>query len=169
MTNTSVAPQTAPPVHVKAPSNGLATAALVLGIIGTVMSFIPLIGGFGAFLGGVGIALPIAGFLVARKRKVGKGKSVAGFILGVASITIFLVVTAATVAAVDTAVTEIDKDIKAEQNNDTPTDVTQGAAFTHDDFATEKGWRVVKDPLGAATIEGLTVTRPATRSSPSRS
>jgi hypothetical protein len=60
-----------------------------------------LIGGFGAFIGGVGLALAIAGFLVARKRGVGLGKSIAGFVLGVASIVIFLAVTVATVAAVD--------------------------------------------------------------------
>ena len=161
MTNTPVQPHTGQPVYVKAPSNGLATAALVLGIIGMVLAFIPLIGAFGAFIGGVGCALAIAGFLVARKRGVGKGKSIAGFVLGVASILTFFLVTAATVAAVDTAVNEIDKSIKAEEANDKPTTVTEGAAFTHDGFAAEEGWRVGKGALGDAEIKSLTVTNNA--------
>ena len=111
MTHTPVQPQPQT-VVVKAPSNGLATAALVLGIVGTVLAFIPLIGGLGAIIGGIGIALAIAGFLVARKHGVGKGKSIAGFILGIASIVIFFAITAATVAAVDTAIDEIDKELK---------------------------------------------------------
>ncbi len=157
MTNTQVEPQTAPPVYVKAPSNGLATAALVLGIIGTLTSFIPLIGAVGAFIGGVGIALAIAGFLVARKRGVGKGKSIAGFILGGASIIIFFAVTAATVAAVDTAVKEIDKEIKAEEKNDTPTAVVEGAAFTHDGYEVAGGWKVGNE-FDSATIDNMKVT-----------
>jgi hypothetical protein len=154
MTNTPVQPQIAQPVYVKAPSNGLATAALVLGIIGTVISFIPLVGAVGAFIGGVGIALAIAGFLVAGKRGVGKGKSIAGFILGVASIIIFFAVTAATVAAVDTAIDEIDKSIKEEEKNDTPTAVAVGKPFEHDGYEFSGAWKV-KNEFGSATIEGL--------------
>lgn len=164
MTHTPVQPQVQP-VYVKAPSNGLATAALVLGIIGAVLSFIPLIGGFGAFIGGIGIALAIAGFFVARKRGVGKGKSIAGFILGLASIIIFFAVTAATVAAVDSAVKDIDKDIKSSEtgdfaeSNDKPKPVKEGGAFTHDGYKVAAGWSVTNDKvLDTVGIEGMTVT-----------
>jgi hypothetical protein len=125
-------PQT---VFVKAPSNGLATAALVLGIVGAVLSFIPLIGGLGAIIGGIGIALAIAGFLVARKRGVGKGKSIAGFILGVASIVIFFAVTVATVAVVDSAVEEIDQEIQKEIQK-TEKDASRGGASFEDGVLT---------------------------------
>ncbi len=164
MTYAPVQPETQP-VFVKAPSNGLATAALVLGIIGTALSFIPLIGGFGAFIGGVGIALAIAGFFAARNRGVGKGKSIAGFVLGVASIIIFFVVTAATVAAVDSAVKDIDKSIKNSEKGgfsegtDKPKAVKEGAAFTHDGYAVAAGWSVANDKvLDTVGIEGMTVT-----------
>lgn len=167
MTHAPVQPP-AQPVYVKAPSNGLATAALVLGIIGTVLAFIPFIGGFGAFLGGVAIALAIAGFIGSRKHGVGRGKSIAGFVLGLASIIIFFVVTAATVAAVDSAVNEIDKEIKKAEKGDTsafsegtdkPTAVKEGAAFTHDGYKVPAGWTVTNDSmLDMVAIEGMTVT-----------
>jgi hypothetical protein len=166
MTQESVQPATQP-VYVKAPSNGLATAALVLGIIGTVLAFIPILGGFGAFLGGVAIALAIAGFLVSRKHGVGRGKSIAGLILGIASIIIFLVVSAMTVAAVDSAVKEIDKEIKKAEKGDTsafsegtdkPKVVKEGAAFTHDGYKVPAGWTVTEDILDMVAIEGMTVT-----------
>jgi hypothetical protein len=177
MTYTPVQPHPGQPAFVKPPSNGLATAALVLGIIGTVLSFIPFVGGFGAFIGGVGIALAIAGFVVAGKRGVGKGKSIAGFILGVASIIIFFVVTALTVAAVDSAVKEIDKEIqKAEkaaekagndtaadggeyvEENDRPKAVKEGGAFSHDGYEVSAGWTVTNEEvLDMVGIEGMSV------------
>lgn len=166
MTHAPVQPP-AQPVYVTAPSNGLATAALVLGIIGTVLAFIPFIGGFGAFLGGVAIALAIAGFIVSRKHGVGRGKSIAGLVLGLASIIIFFMVTAATVAAVDTAVNEIDKEIKKAEKGDTsafsegtdkPTAVKEGAAFTHDGYEVPAGWTVNEDMFDMIEIKGMTVT-----------
>jgi hypothetical protein len=163
MTHTPVQPQPQT-VVVKAPSNGLATAALVLGIVGTVLAFIPLIGGLGAIIGGIGIALAIAGFVVARKHGVGKGKSIAGFVLGVASIVIFFMVTAATVAAVDTAIDEIDKEIKNgnggfSEATDKPKAVTEGSAFTHDGYDVPAGWAVTQDKLlDTVAIKGMSVT-----------
>lgn len=165
MTHAPVQPQIQQPVYVKAPSNGLATAALVLGIIGTVLSFIPLVGAFGAFLGGVGIALAIAGFVVARKRGVGQGKSIAGLVLGLASIIIFIAVSAATVAAVDDAVKEFDKEMKNAgktgfaEGTDKPRAIKEGAAFTHDGYKVAAGWTVVNDEmLDVVGIEGMNVT-----------
>ena len=66
-----------------APSNGLATASLVLGIIGVVLAIIPFLGIMGALVGGIGLILGIFGLLAANKRGVGKGKSIAGLVLGV--------------------------------------------------------------------------------------
>ena len=165
MTHAPVQTPMQQPVYVKAPGNGLATAALVLGIIGTVLAFIPLIGGFGAFLGGVGIALAIAGLVVARKRGVGKGKSIAGLVLGLASVVIFFAVTAATVAAVDGAVKEIDKEIKKSEKSgfsegaDKPKPIEEGAAFSHDGYDVPAGWKVTNDSmLDTVGIEGMAVT-----------
>lgn len=56
---------------------------------------------------------------------------------------------------------EVDKAVKEEEANDTPSAIEEGAAFTHDDFAGAAGWTVEQDTLGGATIEGLTVTNEA--------
>lgn len=112
------------PVFVKAPSNGLATAAMVLGIVGTVLALIPVIGAFGAFVGGVGIALAIAGLFVARSRGVGKGKAIAGLVLGVASLVVFFAITAATVAAVNSAAKDLNKQIADQTDTSAATDVS---------------------------------------------
>jgi len=140
MTQSPVQPQTGQPVFVKAPSNGLATAALVLGIVGTVVAFIPLLGGIGAFVGGGGIALAIAGLVVAGKRGVGKGRAIAGLILGAASIIIFIAVTAVTVAAVDSAVNELDKETKAQNGSEPPVESSRpGAAESDNTTKTKNG------------------------------
>ncbi|MPZ97266.1 MAG: DUF4190 domain-containing protein, partial [Propionibacteriales bacterium] len=73
------------PVYVRPPSNGVSTASLVLGIIGALIAFIPVLGLFGAFLGVVAIGLAIAGLVLAGKRGAGKGKSIAGLVLGIAA------------------------------------------------------------------------------------
>jgi len=159
MTHAPVQPQAGQPVYVKAPSNGLATAALVLGIIGTVLSFIPLIGGFGAFIGGVGLALAIAGFLVAGKRGVGKGKSIAGLVLGLASIIIFFAVTAATVAAVDGAVKDFNKQVKAQTDSSAATDVSDAKELKDAELGTVK-----KDQFDTITID-VTLTNNSSKTS----
>lgn len=159
MTHAPVQPQAGQPVFVKAPSNGLATAALVLGIIGTVLSFIPVIGGFGAFIGGVGLALAIAGFFVARKRGVGKGKSIAGFVLGLASIVIFLVVTAATVVAVDSAVNDFNEEVKAQTDTSAATDVSDAKELNDAKLASVK-----KDQFGTITVN-VTLTNNSSKTS----
>jgi hypothetical protein len=108
-----------------APSNGLATAALVLGIIGVVLAVIPVIGIVGAILGGVGFLLAIFGILAARKHGVGKGKSIAGLVLGVLSGSVFIAVSAATVAAVDSVSKEIEAGVAAETDKSATSDTSQ--------------------------------------------
>lgn len=56
------------------------------------------------------------------------------------------------------AANEVDKAISDEAANDRPTEVAEGAAFTHDDFDVDKGWTVEKDGLGGVTIENARVT-----------
>lgn len=73
---TAVTPPPYVPEPPKPRSNaGLGTAALVLGIVGTVFAVIPHTGGFGIFLGIVGLVLGIIGL-----RKKGK-RAVAGTVL----------------------------------------------------------------------------------------
>lgn len=118
------AQQQTTPQYTKPPSNGLATAGMVLGIIGTVLAFIPLLGVVGAIVGGVGLVLAIFGFVAARKHGIGKGKAIAGVVLGAAAIVIFIAVSAATVAAVDSAVKEFDKEMKDRTDTSEATDIS---------------------------------------------
>jgi len=142
-----------PPVqYVTAPSNGLATAGMVLGIIGTIMAFIPVIGIAGALLGGLGFVLGVFGFLASLKRGVGKGKAIAALVLGIASVIVFIVISAATVAAVDSVSKSVDKSIKDTSDTTRGTDVSNA-----DELKDAKLGAVKKDELGMMTAK-VTVT-----------
>lgn len=154
MSHAPAQPQ-APVQFVKAPSNGLATASLVLGILGTVFAIIPFLGVFGAILGGVGLALGVFGFLASRKHGVGKGKAIAGLVLGLASIVVFLVVSAATVAAVDSAVKDVDTSVKNQADTSKATDVSDD-----DELKDAKITAVSKDMFGASAKVKLTNSSP---------
>lgn len=71
---------------------------------------------------------------------------------------LFVLGIAGCVALIGGAANEADKAIKAEEANDKPTEVAEGAAFTHDDFEVDAGWVVKKDGLGGVTIENARVT-----------
>lgn len=68
--------------------------------------------------------MAIAGAFVGRNRGVGVGKAIPGFVLGVASLVIFVAVTMATVAAVDGAVKGFDKQVKAQTDTSAATDAS---------------------------------------------
>jgi hypothetical protein len=152
--------QTQPPVqYLKAPSNGLATASLVLGIIGVVFAVIPILGVIGAVIGGVGLLLGIFGFLASGKHGVGKGKSIAGLVLGVASIVVFIVISAATVAAVNTAVDGANKSIKDQQDTSSATDVSNKT-----ELADAKLGPVKKGQFGTVSVKVTLTNKSANRS-----
>ena len=65
-------------------SSGLATASLVLSIIGICLSFIPIINNVSFFLGIIAIIFAIIELI----KKVGKGKAIAGLIIGILAIVI---------------------------------------------------------------------------------
>ena len=155
MTNTPVQTPEPQVTYVKAPSNGLATASLVLGIIGTVFAIIPFVGMMGALIGGIGLVLGIFGFLAANKRKVGKGKAIAGLVLGVASIVIFVVITSATVAAVDSAVKDVNKGIADRTDTSSATDVSDSK-----EIKDAKLGKPVKDMFGVSVKVTITNSSP---------
>jgi hypothetical protein len=89
--------------------NGFGVAALVLGIIATVIAFIPVIGVAAFLLGIVAIILGVVGLT---KKGRPRGTSIAGLVLGVISLIIAGIVTAMTAAfvgAVDQSVQELDE------------------------------------------------------------
>lgn len=87
--------------------NGLGVAALVVGIVAAVFSIIPLVGMVAFFLGPVAIVLGIIAFLLKNRRR---GMAIAGIILGIVS----LVVAGIMTAAIATAAKAVDDSINAE-------------------------------------------------------
>jgi len=96
MTSQQVAPQ---PVQ---PKNGLGTAGFVLGLIGLVFAFIPVVGVVAWPLVIIGLVLSAVGFARARKGvATNKGMSIAGIACSAIGLVICIVWTAAFGAAVD--------------------------------------------------------------------
>lgn len=88
-------------------SNGLAVAGFVLGLIGLLMSWIPVVNFLGILLGGIGLVLAVIGLVQAKKRNAGKGLAIAGIVLGGLAIIIAIVVNVAVVNAVDSALKDV--------------------------------------------------------------
>ncbi|WEV72915.1 Ltp family lipoprotein [Bifidobacterium sp. ESL0790] len=78
--------------------------ALVLGIIGTVLSFIPIVNNAAAILGVIGVVFGVIGLVgVFRGKKRGKGLTIAGTVLSVIAIVVTLGMQSATGKAMDSA------------------------------------------------------------------
>lgn len=74
-------------------SNGLAIAALVCGIVGLLLSWIPIVGFLGFLLGLVAVGTGIAGIRRARAPGVGQnGLAVGGLITGILAVLVSLIV-----------------------------------------------------------------------------
>ena len=86
-------------------SSGLATAGMVLGIIGAVLSFIPIINNIAFFIGILALIFGIIGIV----KKAGKGKAIAGIALGILSIVITLAMQSAVSDAIDETSKKLDK------------------------------------------------------------
>jgi hypothetical protein len=85
------APPPRPPHY--APRNGLGTAALVLGIIGIALCWIPFVGFIGFICGVVGAALGIGGRMRVNKRQAtNKGATITGTVLSVIAVIISIAV-----------------------------------------------------------------------------
>lgn len=101
------APQTGPygPPPAKG-SNGLATAGFVLGLLGLLSSWIPVLNIVGIILGVIGVVLAAIGLAKARKVNAGKGLAIAGLVLGSLAVVFAVLINAVFVSAVDKAVEE---------------------------------------------------------------
>ncbi|GAA3831785.1 DUF4190 domain-containing protein [Nocardioides panacisoli] len=73
------------------PGNGLAVAALVLGIVSLVLAAIPIVNLLGAVAALVGVGLGIAG--IRRGRTVGRGTAMAGWGTGLSAVAVVVSVT----------------------------------------------------------------------------
>lgn len=72
--------------------NGLGVAALVVGIIAILGSWIPFLNVFSIILGFIALGLAIGGLVVSKKNNRPKGTSIAGLVLSILTILIFFAV-----------------------------------------------------------------------------
>lgn len=93
--------------------NGVGVAALVVGIVAIVVSLIPLLGMVAFFLGPIAVILGVIGLFLKNRKK---GMAITGIILGVLSIVIAAIWTAALGAGVEA----MDKSLNAEQAVEAP-------------------------------------------------
>jgi hypothetical protein len=89
----------------KTGSKGFGIAAMILGIVGIVGSWIPILNWFSLVLGILAI---IFGIIAVVKGK-GKGQGVAGVILGGATVVIFLIINVILAAALTSTVDTVNK------------------------------------------------------------
>ncbi|MFI1976632.1 DUF4190 domain-containing protein [Streptomyces wedmorensis] len=102
-----------PPAAPQVMRNGLGTAALILGIIGTLSGLIPLFFWLAGILGLIALILGlVARGRVKRREANNKGVALTGAILGLAALVLSVVGLVITVTAVSDAVDEIDKAVK---------------------------------------------------------
>ncbi len=149
---------TSQPAPAKA-SNGLATAGFVLGLLGFLGSFIPLINIVGILLGVVGAILAAIGLVKAKKVGTGKGLALTGLILGVLALIIGIVVNVAFASAVSNSVDDVTVEVPANTTDDAAADdATSDAAAADDtaaaDDATVGTTRSNPAPLGSAVTDG---------------
>lgn len=90
------------------PTNGLAVAALVLGIIGVVFGLLPLTFFIALVCGVLALIFGALGWRKANRGSGRKGMAIAGFILGLAGLGLGI----AGIVIVDDAVTELDRQLQ---------------------------------------------------------
>ncbi|MFJ8696351.1 DUF4190 domain-containing protein [Streptomyces roseolilacinus] len=146
------APHPAPPAPAAPARNGLGTAALVLGIIGTVSGFIPLFFWLAGVLGLLALVLGLVGRGRAKRGEAtNKGLATTGAILGLVALVLSVVGAVLTYKAVDEAVTQIDKEL----GNTAPKDTTGGDKSTGDAGGTDGGAEGGKVPEVLAADETI--------------
>jgi hypothetical protein len=131
--------------------NGLGVASLVVGIVAAVFSIIPLVGMVAFFLGPVAIILGLIAFFLKNRKK---GTAIAGVILGVIS----LIVAGMMTAAVSAGVKAVDESINAEHTVEYVVTTTGPASvhyWTGSGSSTEK---VTTDWKKTITSKDLNIT-----------
>lgn len=147
------APYTSQPPQAPAKgSNGLAVAGFVLGLLGLLMSWIPLVNILGIILGLIGAVLAAVGLAKSKKANAGKGLAIAGLVLSVLAVIAAIVVNVAFVGAVDEALDETTK-----TNVETPAGSSDDGAGSKDKAASDDELGTTRDnpaPLGSEISGG---------------
>lgn len=134
--------------NVETKKSGLSTAGMVLGIVGIVLSFIPIINNIAFFLGILAVIFGIIGLV----KKAGKGKAIAGLVLGILAI----VITLAMQSAVSDAIDETSKELDKVTGNSTEEVLKNDANVTLGDLQITKGEYGLNDTKMVVTVKNIT-------------
>jgi hypothetical protein len=104
------APYGAPPNAPKG-SNGLATAGFVLGLLGLLTCWIPILNILGIILGILGVVLAAVGLAKSKTVAAGRGLAIAGIVLGLLGVLVAILINVAFSKAVDDALDDNDADV----------------------------------------------------------
>lgn len=134
--------------NVETKKSGLSTAGMVLGIVGIVLSFIPIINNIAFFLGILAVIFGIIGLV----KKAGKGKAIAGLVLGLLAI----VITLAMQSAVSDAIDETSKELDKITGNSTEEVLKNDANVTLGNLQITKGEYGLNDTKMVVTVKNIT-------------
>lgn len=129
-----------------AAGNGLATTGFVLGLLGFLGAWIPLLNVIGILLAVLGVIFAITGLVRASKVGTGKGLAVTGLVLGAVAIVVAVVINVVVLGAVDSAVQDA---------TSTTVDVPAGSDASSEASDSDTGsTRSDPAPLGSAVSGG---------------
>jgi len=132
---------------------------VILGVIGLILSLIPLTGWLAIMAGFSAAVLGLVGWRRKRRGRATAGKTaIVGTVFGVLAMVMGFIGMVMLFNSVDDAVNDIDASISAEAKNDTPVAVTEGKAFNHDGYKVAAGWKVASERFDGMRITGLKVT-----------
>lgn len=130
------------PTHAQKPTSGMAIAALVLGIIAIISSWVPIVNNFSFLLGLIGLVFAIIAMVgVFRGKKGGKGIAIASLVINILSLVIVLATQSAYSQAIDDATVTTDK-VTVEQSADGTADSSESKyalsneTFDGDEYST---------------------------------
>lgn len=127
--------------------SGLATASMVLGIIGIVLSFIPIINNVAFVLGILAIIFGIIPLV----KKAGKGKAIAGLVLGILAVVITLALQSSWSKALDETSEKLDK-MTGERTEDVLKEDVQVTFGAFEVSTDEYGFTSTKLPVTVTNI-----------------
>lgn len=117
-------------------SNGLATAGFVLGLLGLLTCWIPILNILGIILAVLGIVLAAVGLARSKKVAAGKGLAIAGIVLGVLAVLLAILINVAFSNAVDDALDDTAADTP--RSTVGPSSGSTGRATGTDDGGSDK-------------------------------
>ncbi|MGH1564673.1 DUF4190 domain-containing protein [Mumia sp. DW29H23] len=137
------------------PKNGLAVAALIIGVVGLVLGLIPLTGWLAIMAGFTAVVL---GFVAWQRKRKGRATAGKTALSGVVSGALAIVMGVVGMVMFFNVVDDVSDDLDDITDEPEVVTVTEGEAFTYDGFQADAGWKIQEDEFGTPTITSFRVT-----------